>query len=303
MFETPILYLIFNRPELTVISFSSISKIKPKKLFIAADGPREFNHLDEINCIKSREYVLSNIDWECEVHTLFRSQNSGCGKAVSSAITWFFNHVEEGIIIEDDCVPDTSFFTYCAEILDCYRENNNVYHINGSNHQFGIKRGCSDYYFSVYPHVWGWATWRRAWIHYDYEMFNFYELANTEKFKRFAPLQLMYEVKVGIVDTWDIQWVYSVMKNNGIVITPNVNLVNNIGFNNQATHTGSSLPDFVRLSKNGSISNDIKHLSVIRINRAADDFTALFVHKIQKPKMTDLLMKKVYRKFNKIFNF
>jgi hypothetical protein len=295
MFDTPILYLIFNRPDLTEITFPSICKIKPKKLFIAADGPRTGNKYDELNCMIARQFVLSKIDWDCEVQTLFRDKNLGCGKAVSEAISWFFMDVDEGIIIEDDCLPDASFFSYCSELLLRHRENNNIYHINGSNHQFGIKRGYSDYYYSVYPHVWGWATWRRAWTYYDYNMHDFDTLSKSDLFQKYAPLELMKEVKHGNVNTWDVQWVYSVMKNFGTVITPNVNLVKNIGFNENATHTITSTPDFIRYSKDGNLYSPLKHPVKILMNNRADKFTALFVHKIFKPRILDLLLKKIMR--------
>jgi hypothetical protein len=211
MFDTPILYLIFNRPDLVEVTFSAICEIKPKKLFIAADGPRLDNLDDVLNCMLARQYVLSKIDWECDVKTLFRDTNFGCGIAVSSAISWFFEDVEEGIILEDDCLADKSFFNFCALLLNKYRSNHKIFHINGSNHQFGIKRGCSDYYFSVYPHVWGWATWKRAWNFYDYKMCNF--LNSNKIINKYAQLNLMTEVLQGKVNTWDIQWVFSIMIN------------------------------------------------------------------------------------------
>ena len=126
MFNTPVLFLIFNRPKLTEISFSSIYTTKPKKLFIAADGPRIGNEIDVLNCMIVRNYVLSKIDWDCEIQTLFRDVNLGCGKAVSSAISWFFENVDEGIIIEDDCFVDSSFFNYCSLLLEKYRNNDKL---------------------------------------------------------------------------------------------------------------------------------------------------------------------------------
>jgi hypothetical protein len=301
MFDTPILYLIFNRLDETKITFQSICVLKPKKLFIAADGPRFGNQYDDINCKLVREYVLSSIDWVCEVKTLFRERNLGCGKAVSEAISWFFKNVDEGIIIEDDCLPDASFFLYCSELLHRYRENSNIYHINGSNHQFGLKRGYYDYYFSTYSHVWGWATWKRAWACYDYNMYDLDTHSKSVFFKKYAPLELMNEVKKGDVDTWDVQWFYSVLKNHGTVITPNVNLVKNIGFNKNATHTNISIPDFIRYSRDGNLVFPLKHPVKISLNLRADKFTALFVHRIIMPRIIDNVFKKILKFYSKRF--
>ena len=301
MFETPILFLIFNRPDLTEITFPSICNIKPKKLFIAADGPRTGNEYDELNCKIARQYVLSKIDWDCEVQTLFRDKNLGCGIAVSEAISWFFKHVDEGIIIEDDCLPAPSFFSYCSELLIRFRGNNNIYHIIGSNHQLGVKRGYSDYYYSVYPHVWGWATWRRAWDDYDFSMLDFESFAKTDIFQKYATIELMNQVKIGNINTWDVQWMYSVMKKEGIVVTPNINLVKNIGFKGNATHTITSIPDFIRYSKDGNLYSPLKHPVKILVNNRADKFTALFVHKIFKPKILDLLLRKIMRYYSNQF--
>ena len=151
MFNTPILFLIFNRPDLTKQVFDKIREIKPLHLFIAADGPRGDKYEDQELCRKTKE-IVSLIDWECEIKTLFRDENLGCGRAVSEAISWFFEHVEEGIILEDDCLPSSTFFNYCEILLEKYRWDNNIMHIGGTNFQNGIKRGNADYYFSKIPH-------------------------------------------------------------------------------------------------------------------------------------------------------
>jgi hypothetical protein len=294
MFNTPILYLIFNRPDLVEVTFSAISSIKPKKLFIAADGPRLDNHLDASKCIVTRQYILSKIDWDCEVQTLFRDENLGCGKAVSYSITWFFSHVDEGIILEDDCCADPSFFTFCEDLLDRFRNNNNIFHINGTNHQFGIKRGFSDYYFSIYPHVWGWATWKRAWDQYDFNMRDFELFKKDKIFKKYAQISLISSVINGDVDTWDIQWVYSVFRNRGLVITPNVNLIKNIGFGENATHTTSKIPKYVKYSMNGSIVSPVSHPILKWRNIFADRFTSVFVHNLIKPNFIDRVLKKIF---------
>ncbi len=277
-FETPILFLVFNRPEMTQQVFETIKQVKPKYLYIAADGPREGNDNDNVKCEKVRKYVLANIDWEGEVKTLFREKNLGCGKGVSSAITWFFENVEEGIILEDDCVPSLSFFNYCSTLLEKYRNNDNIYVLGGNNFQ-KRKRGNASYYFSAYGHIWGWATWRRAWKKYDFtlETFDdqkFYKCLenyfSTKQEKEYW-LNIFNMMKQSLIDTWDYQWTFTQWYNNAINILPNVNLVKNIGFTEEGTHTTWAIP-----GKSDLVSYNISkivHPHKIKIDRKADLYT------------------------------
>ena len=171
-FNTPILFLIFNRPDTTFKVFEEIRKIKPAKLYIAADGPRPNVIGEEEKCTASRN-IIKQVDWDCDVKTLFREKNLGCKIAVSSAISWFFENVEEGIILEDDTFPTQSFFWFCQELLDFYRNDSRIMHISGNNFQLGKIRGEGSYYFSKYNHIWGWATWKRAWRFYDVSLNTF----------------------------------------------------------------------------------------------------------------------------------
>lgn len=212
--QTPVLFIIFNRPDVTQKAFDAIRAAKPEKLFIAADGPRTNHPTDAKNCAETRS-IATKIDWPCEAKTLFRDTNLGCGYAVSGALDWFFENVEEGIILEDDCVADLTFFPFCTELLARYRDNEKIMHISGDNFQYGRKRGSASYYFSEYPHIWGWATWRRSWKHND-----FFCVPEPERRAN-----------------WDAQWWQAVTKNKGLCILPNMNLVSNIGFGTDATHT------------------------------------------------------------------
>ena len=242
--EIPILLLIYNRPRLTQLVFNEISKEKPTRFFIAADGPKFGDEYDKKMCKETRK-IIEKIDWECDLSILFREQNLGCRIAVSSAIDWFFENVEEGIILEDDCLPHPSFFKYCEELLSWYENNNQIMIISGNNLQFGLQRGAYSYYFSRSPHTWGWATWRRAWQSYDGDMKLWPYLRKTHWLEdilanaRYAKLfnRLFNRTYSGLLDTWDYQWVYSIWIRNGITILPNVNLVSNIGFGEDATHT------------------------------------------------------------------
>ena len=164
--KTPILFLIFNRLDTTEKVFEKIREQQPKYLYIAADGPRSDVPEDQEKCRKTRA-IIDRIDWDCELKTLFREENLGCRNNAVQAITWFFDNVEEGIILEDDCLPDPTFFRYCEDLLSYYRYDMRVMHIAGSNLQQGFKSDNASYYFSHIPWVWGWASWKRAWKYYD----------------------------------------------------------------------------------------------------------------------------------------
>lgn len=245
MFNTPILFLIFNRPENTKIVFEEIKKQKPKYLFVAADGARSNNLEDLEKCNATRQLVIEGIDWDCEVKTLFRDVNLGCGVAVSEAITWFFENVEQGIILEDDCLPHPSFFMYCETLLELYKDNEKVYAIGGSSFQNGKNVGEASYFFSNYAYVWGWASWRRAWNSYDYNLkqlstYKEKQLIKTidsrSVFKNYW-FSILDKVANKEIDTWDYQWLFSIWNNGGLAVVPNVNLISNIGFGKDATHT------------------------------------------------------------------
>ncbi|MBD0726669.1 hypothetical protein B6A10_15975 [Flavobacterium sp. L1I52] len=241
--KSPILFLIFNRPKETQILFNAIRDVKPKKLYVAADGPRK-NGKDDLAC-KETKAILNQIDWECELITLFREENLGCGKAVSSAITWFFNNEEEGIILEDDCLPSNDFFRFVDAMLEKYRKDERVGHICGTNFQGGILRGNGDYYFSKTSPIWGWASWRRVWNKYDFKMSNLdsvykkdllVSLTDNKKYKR-RIYDSFFETKRGFIDTWDYQFFYTNLLNNHLCVISNYNLISNIGFTDDATHT------------------------------------------------------------------
>lgn len=246
LFSTPVLFLIFNRPDTTQLVFNEIRKARPRQLFVAADGPRKDCPDDHENCRKARE-IVNQVDWDCNVVTLYREENLGCKIAVSSAIDWFFSNVEEGIILEDDCVPDQSFFPFCQELLNKYRNDERIMMISGMNYLFNKLEIKESYYFSRYYPIWGWATWKRAWSHYDLTMSNWPEYNSQNflthvychaKIARF--LQDMFQkAYLNKVDTWDIQWVFACVINNGCAICPKYNLVSNIGITGSHVNTVS----------------------------------------------------------------
>jgi hypothetical protein len=240
--KIPVAFFIFNRPDVTLKVFERIREVKPQKLFIIADGAR-FPE-EEHKCQEARS-IIQKIDWECEVLTNFSDINLGCKIRVSSGLDWVFSQAEEAIILEDDCLPDPTFFQFCSELLEHYRNDQRVMMISGDNFQFGKKRTNDSYYFSIFPHCWGWATWRRAWQHYDIDM----KLWLTARdgcwlmdilHSKSAVIyweSIFQDVFNNLIDTWDYQWTFACWMQSGLTILPNVNLVSNIGFNNEATHT------------------------------------------------------------------
>ncbi|PTX21378.1 hypothetical protein C8N40_102354 [Pontibacter mucosus] len=245
--HTPVLLIIFNRAHTTQKVFDRIRQVKPTKLYVAADGARPHVATDAERCAETRR-IVEQVDWDCEVKTLFQEQNLGCGVAPSRAISWLFEHEETGIILEDDCIPSKSFFWFCQELLEKYKHDTRVMHISGNNYLDGWRRDSDySYYFSDKVNSWGWATWRRAWQLYDFHLGTFPELKQKgylngiflnmlEEKYRLSKLEETFEnIQKG--DVWDYQWEFTVYSNSGLCIVPEVNLVRNIGFGEDATHT------------------------------------------------------------------
>ncbi len=247
--ETPILFLIFSRPDTTQSVFDAIRAAQPKRLYVAADGPRAARGEEEVAlCKETRELVVNNIDWECEVHTLFRDDNLGCGVAVSQALKWFFDNEPEGIILEDDVLPHPDFFTYCEELLDRYRDSDEVYFISGNNYDFYEKDSSDSYYFSAYSHVWGWAGWRKTMSVYNFtldgmNLRRYYksmsQLGLTLRERLFWS-QIFMKMKMKQIDSWAYPMSISLKYNKKLSIIPNTALIKNIGFDERATHTTGS---------------------------------------------------------------
>lgn len=245
--KTPVLFLVFNRPDTTIQVFEKICNAKPSRLYVACDGPR-INNLEDKGKIEIVQNIIAKVDWPCEVKTLYREKNLGCKIAVSEAITWFFNHEEQGIILEDDCLPSDSFFVFCEELLNKYKYEDRIMHIAGMTYveKNNVVNNYS-YHFCKVGGIWGWASWRRAWKKYELEMSS-YEQAIKENifdnlFLKNSKLKLeylnmfkyAYEQKP---DTWDYQWTFTKIINNSINIMPAKNLIKNIGFDHKdATHT------------------------------------------------------------------
>ena len=283
-FKTPILFLIFNRPDVTRRVFAKIRSVRPAYLFIAADGARSNRPGEAELCAETRA-IASNVDWPCEVKTKFNDYNWGCKLAVSSAISWFFEHVENGIILEDDCLPEASFFSFCETMLTRFANESRIMHISGDNFQKGARRGEGDCYYSIYNHIWGWATWRRAWKFYDVDMKSYNReetirvlrsLSCSRNFQDYWG-DIFEKVAANGIDTWDYQWTHAMWMQRGLAVLPQENLISNIGFSIDATHTTSTSWQ-ANLTTTPLKVTTIP--SAIEANRFADRFTAKNVYGI-----------------------
>jgi hypothetical protein len=243
--RSAVLFLVFNRPEPTARVFAAIRAARPPRLYVAADGARVGRAGEAERCEATRR-IATAVDWPCEVCHLFREENLGCKQAVSQAIDWFFSHEEEGIVLEDDCLPHATFFEFCEHMLERYRDDDRIALVSGDNFQFGRTYGKSSYYFSRYAHIWGWASWRRFWQHYDRNLSVWPEYRDTGGLLRVSGLSAtearhwvgnLDAVAAGRIDTWDFQLQFAMWYRSMVSILPQCNLIQNIGFGEGATHT------------------------------------------------------------------
>ncbi|MEO6520456.1 MAG: acyltransferase [Mucilaginibacter sp.] len=299
--ETPVLFLIFNRPDLTERVLARIKEARPAKLYVAADGPREHKTGEDELCRKTRETVLQNIDWDCEVHTLLRESNLGCKIAVSSAITWFFENVEAGIIIEDDILPDLSFFSYCEEMLIRYKDDERISQVSGVN-LMGQSDCIDSYLFSKLGGIWGWATWRRVWRNYDVTIASWTQAQSKKAIKQFLGKENWFnywKVKFDMVynnqyDTWDFQFVYTQLLSQSITVIPCKNLIENIGFRGDATHTKNSNELIEKKMKPNTLTFPLQHPQIVASNQDYDAY--YFSLSAEASKRYGSILKKIAQK-------
>lgn len=245
MLNTPVLFIVFNRPDTTQQVFEAIRKASPRQLFVASDGPRN-DKMGESVIVENVRKIATAVDWECEVKTLFRKENVGCGRGPAEAITWFFENVDQGIILEDDCLPHHSFFEYCENLLNYYKDDERIMLISGTNLFKEWNADKQPYFFSKYAGIWGWASWKRAWQTFDYDIKKWGNpfsqnlvkgsfLTHSERDYYTKIFQNTYQ-KMD-VSWWDYQWYFARIINSGMGVVPSVNLISNIGFGENATHT------------------------------------------------------------------
>jgi len=277
MINIAVAFVIFNRPEATERSFQKIRNARPEHLFVISDAARP--HRDgEFERVERSRYITENIDWNCDVHRIYADQNMGCGRRISSGITWAMTLVDRLIVLEDDCVASESFFPFCAELLDHYEHDERVMAISGNNFQQGRKRSQASYYFSKYPHCWGWATWRRAWNRFDLKIPDWPAFRDSGQLRTFCdtPSELSYWMAIfdgvhsGRSASWAYPWTLNCWMNHGLTVLPEINLVSNIGFGSHATHT-KGLSSYANLSHENLES--VTHPRFVHRNYEADRFS------------------------------
>jgi hypothetical protein len=274
--KTPVAFIIFNRPDTTKRVFEAVREAKPPKLLVIADGPRIDRPGEAEKCAAARA-IIEGVDWECEVLTNYSDVNLGCKIRVSSGLDWVFSEVEEAIILEDDCLPHPTFFPFCEELLEKYRNDSRIMQICGSNVLKDQVNIDDSYYFSKYGPIWGWASWRRAWQYYDVDMKLWKEVKDKKLYLDFclskteasSRLELYDKLKANKIDTWDYQWGFAKMINSGLSIIPKINLVSNIGFREDATHVTDSKSPLANLATY-TIEFPLIYPSFIHRDRAAD---------------------------------
>jgi hypothetical protein len=306
--HAPIALIIFNRPDTTEKVFAEISKAKPKKLFIIADGPRNNDPYEVEKCNATRA-VIERVDWDCEVFKKYSEVNLGCGLGPASGISWVFEHVEEAIILEDDCIPSQTFFRYCSELLERYKHDERIMTISGMKLDFGQKQNSYSYSFRLMPHCWGWATWRRAWQHYDFKVRLWPELRDStwllditeypgaaEFYK--GRFDIAFNCK-GAIDYWDYQWLFACWSQKGYSISPHKNLIVNIGFGAHATHTNSleSHQNFANFELE-EMDFPLRHPPHLVVDRQAH--LLRFKRRFPEKEISPSWYQRIYRKF---YNF
>ena len=275
----PVLVLAFDRPDSAARVLAAMRQARPRSVFFAVDGARA-DRPGERQRVLAVQRLIGDIDWPCDVKTLFRETNLGCKIAVSEAISWFFDEVDAGIVLEDDCVAHPTFFSFAAELLTRYRDDDRVCMISGDNFQLGRKRTQYSYYASRYTHIWGWASWRRAWRLYDHGMSKWPELRDAGWLERYLGDRAAAHYWTRIFNathgernsSWAYRWTWSAWVNDALTLIPAVNLVSNIGFGGQATHTLNRKNQFAGLPAE-TMSFPLKHPPTLERNIEADAFT------------------------------
>ncbi len=305
--KTPIAFLIFNRPDTTRKVFEVIRQVKPPQLLVVADGPRLERPNEAENCAVVRS-IIERVDWDCKVLTNYSEVNLGCKKRISSGLDWVFNTVEEAIILEDDCLPHATFFRFCKELLEKYRNDTRIMHIGGNNYNISGRNLDDSYYFSRANAVWGWASWRRAWQYFDVDMSQWPTLVKENRLvdmlgsQKEAEIRYRYWSKVyaGDVNAWSYQWHLACLCQGAYSVVPNRNLVSNIGFNQDSTHTVDSTSPFANLETH-EMKFPLTHPKFI----AKDSYAYnLYFRQLYSPRLTDKIsikLKKVASRLKSAF--
>ena len=246
--KTAVAFIVFNRPDVTARVLAAIREARPPVLLVIADGPRAERPGEAEKCAQVRALVEAGVDWPCDVRRNYSEENLGCARRVSSGLDWVFSQVEEAIILEDDCLPDASFFPFCEELLERYCNDDRVAQIAGCSFLPAVEAEMDGYFFSRYPHCWGWATWRRAWAYYDHDMAEWREdreaswlIGPARMRERHMWSGVFDAVLAGAVDSWAYRWTAAVWSRGALSANARKNLVSNLGFHREATHTRSGV--------------------------------------------------------------
>jgi hypothetical protein len=301
---TPVAFIIFNRPDTTERVFAEIARARPPKLLVVGDGPRA-NRPGEAKKVAACRAIIDRVDWPCEVLTNYSEANLGCKVRVSSGLDWVFEQVPEAIILEDDCLPHPTFFRFCQELLERYRDDERIGMISGDNYLFDRTEINSSYYFTKYSNIWGWASWRRAWTKYDVTLRHWPEFLQSRGFENFNMSRSEVAFWTDVfsktfqdeIDTWDYQWVFTNFINNRVSINPAVNLISNIGFGVGATHTtGDSI--YANM-KTLPVDFPMMHPNFLSVNYDADRVVANGSY--IKHSIIERSYRKIIRELKKIF--
>lgn len=305
--QTPVVLIIFKRPDTTERVFEAIRQAKPTKLFVIADEARPHVPGEAEKCAATRA-IIDRVDWDCEVFKNYAAENMGCGLRVVTGISWVFENVEEAIFLEDDCLPNPTFFPFCEKLLNYYRHDERIMNISGNNFQFG-ERTNDSYYFSRYPNIWGWATWKRAWKYYDFEMKLWQQFEKQNMLKTILPEVYAFEywerifksvIEGKINNIWSYQWTFACWVQGSLSITPKVNLVSNIGFGTDATNTKNQHGKFTQMFSNvptKSIDFPLQHPKIMVRHREADIFLQKKLFMLPFARRAKVKLKKVLSAF------
>lgn len=302
--KTPVALLVYNRPEATERVFNRIATVRPRRLLVIADGPKDA--ADAAKCDRVRSLV-EDAPWDCDVERNYADSNMGCRERVVSGLNWVFDGSDTAIVLEDDCLPDSSFFRFCDDLLAFYADNPRIGHISGSNLAQAsgtASGGRNSYYFSRYSTIWGWATWRRAWRLYDADLGMWPEVRSSgghyDLFRTAAEAEYWAwywdAVKARDIDTWDVQWLFCMRVSNSLAAIPNVNLVTNIGFGKEATHTRDSGGHGANMPAE-TASFPLHHPASMVCNEDADDYFArqhLLLGRKKQKGLSEMVRARIY---------
>jgi len=272
--QVPVAFFIFNRPDTTAMVFAEIAKVRPTKLLVVGDGARLTREGEQDKVTAARK-IIESVDWPCEVVTNYSDVNLGCKHRLASGIDWVFKNVEKAIILEDDCLPNRSFFLFCDKLLKENISDKNIFAISGTQFIDSQDGDGDDFYYSKYALMWGWATWRDRWQKYrcDITLLEildglFLRNKNLSLKAKIYWAVMIYKATHNRINTWDYQWIFTVLVNNGLVCRPYKNLIKNIGFGVEATHTFDANSKMAELEVTDFIESVIKGPSMKRNNAA-----------------------------------